>query len=154
MTDAFSDTTSFADAQLHYQVVEYEQRMPAVLAGSDMATPPLQCVDDGRTCCRGLPSLAAPLAARAAGSSAGQHRRTRRAVGGAVVLGDDDLTAARLASLIDDLHNPAERQHAAEAARSVGRPDAALLLPNLFCRPVTSSRSPSRNRPDDYSNQS
>ena len=108
-----------------YRAVEYEERMDVVLAAADVAV----CRAGGTTVAElavvGVPAILVPLPI-----APGDHQRANgRAlvdVGAAVLLDDADCTpdglVAALRPLVDD---PARLASMAEAAWSIGRPDAA-----------------------------
>ncbi len=132
--DQFSDITAFSNTTaLHYQVVEYEDRMPIVLAAADLAVCRSGASTTAELAVAGLPSLAIPLP-----HAPRDHQRANIAelekAGGAVVLEDASLTADLLATLIDEvILDETLRQTRSDAAKSVGRPDAAEAVATIVC---------------------
>ncbi len=142
--DLFSDITSFSKtashetgvphaAALHYQVVEYEDRMPIVLAAADLAVCRAGASTTAELAVAGLPSLAIPLP-----HAPRDHQRANIAelekAGAAIVLDDASLTADLLATLIDEvILDEVLRKTRSDAAKSVGRPDAAAAVAALVC---------------------
>jgi undecaprenyldiphospho-muramoylpentapeptide beta-N-acetylglucosaminyltransferase len=116
---------------LLYRVVEYEERMPQLLAAADVAV----CRAGGSTIAElgvvGVPAVLVPLPI-----ATGDHQRHNAKglvdAGAAVLVLDRDLTVDRLeselAALIGD---PARLRGMAEAARSTGHPDAASCIADL-----------------------
>lgn len=131
--DQFSDVTAFGDTALHYQVVEYEVRMPILLAAADLAICRSGASTTAELAVAGLPSLAIPLP-----HAPRDHQRANIAelekAGAAVVLEDASLTADLLATLIDEvILDETLRQTRSDAAKSVGRPDAAEAVATIVC---------------------
>jgi UDP-N-acetylglucosamine--N-acetylmuramyl-(pentapeptide) pyrophosphoryl-undecaprenol N-acetylglucosamine transferase len=116
---------------LHYRAVEYEDDMPTVLEAADVAV----CRSGGTTVAElaavGVPAVLVPLPI-----APRDHQRANAAAlvdaGGAVLVDDADLDANRLAAELEALlADPARLAAMAEAARTVGRPDAAASVARL-----------------------
>ena len=110
---------------LVYRAVEYEQRMPVLLAAADVAV----CRSGGTSVAElaavGVPAVLVPLP-----SAPGDHQTANAAAlvrtGAAVLVPDDELTAERLADELEPLvEDPDRLQAMGKAALGVARPDAA-----------------------------
>lgn len=114
-----------AGGGLVYQPVEYEEHMPLLLAASDAVV----CRAGGTTVAElaaaGVPAVLVPLP-----GAPHDHQTANAAalvrVGAAVLVPDAEFTAGRLAAELDALLDAPDRLASmGEAARSLGRPDAA-----------------------------
>ena len=121
---------------LTYQPVEYEHRMPLLLAAADVVV----CRSGGSVAelaAAGLPSVLVPLP-----GAPGDHQTANAAAlagaGAAVVLPDAELTGGRLAAELGPLVGgpgaAARRSVMAAAAAVLGRPDAADRVADLLER--------------------
>jgi UDP-N-acetylglucosamine--N-acetylmuramyl-(pentapeptide) pyrophosphoryl-undecaprenol N-acetylglucosamine transferase len=117
-----------------YRPVEYEDRMPLVLAAADVAV----CRAGGTTVAElavvGLPSVLVPLP-----GAPGDHQTANAAAlvqaGAAVLVPDVALTPERLARELDALvADPERREAMGRAARSCAVPDAANRVAMLLDR--------------------
>ncbi|MGH9164739.1 MAG: glycosyltransferase, partial [Acidimicrobiales bacterium] len=117
-----------------YQPVEYEQRMPLLLAAADVVVARAGGTTVAELTAVGLPSILVPLPI-----APNDHQRANAAalvgVAAAVLVLDADLDAERLATelwpLLDD---PARRASMETAARALGRPGAADAVAELLER--------------------
>lgn len=119
---------------LVYQPVEYEDRMPLLMAAADVAV----CRAGGTTVAElaavGAPSVLVPLPGAPHDHQTANASALVRA-GAAVLVPDAELTADRLASELDALlGDPPRLEHMAGAARRVGRRDAAERVAELVER--------------------
>ncbi len=116
---------AMAEGGLVYRTVEYEQRMPLLLAAADVAV----CRSGGTSVAElaavGVPAVLVPLP-----SAPGDHQTANAAAlvqaGAAVLVPDDELTVERLAAELEPLVADSDRlQTMGKAALGVARPDAA-----------------------------
>lgn len=117
--------------QISYLAVEYEDRMDLALVAADVAV----CRSGGTTVAElailGVPSVLVPLPI-----ATRDHQRANAAelvaAGAAVLIADGECDVERLerelAPIVDD---PQRRREMAQAAESVGRPDAAARVADL-----------------------
>jgi len=117
--------------RLEYRPVRYEDQMPAALAAADVAV----CRSGSSTCFElaavGLPAVLVPSPVVTADQ---QTRNARPLVeaGGAVLVPDAELDAARLVAEVDALLDDEPRRAAmARAALGWARPDAAAAIAAL-----------------------
>ncbi|HZQ29034.1 MAG TPA: undecaprenyldiphospho-muramoylpentapeptide beta-N-acetylglucosaminyltransferase [Acidimicrobiales bacterium] len=115
-------------AGLSYMAVEFEDRMPDLLAAADVAV----CRAGGSTVAElavvGVPTVFVPLP-MAPGDHQTKNAAGLVAAGAAVLVPDGDLTAERLARELDALlADPDHLATMGKAAQSVARPDAADLV--------------------------
>lgn len=113
------------DGSLDYRTVEYENDMPSLLVGGDVAICRSGASTVTELAVAGLPSILVPLP-----GAPRDHQRANSAeladAGGAVVVDDADLSANTLAELLEPIvGDPARRAAMATASASVGRPRAA-----------------------------
>ena len=135
-------------ARLIYRTVEYENEMPDVLAAADLAVCRAGASTTAELAVAGLPSVLVPLP-----GAPRDHQRANSDelvdAKGALRLADAELSGLRLAELLEPLVADRGRLDAmAQAAASVGRPDAAadvarmliaagnLIVPQTPDRPV------------------
>jgi len=121
-----------AHGALVYNTIEYEDRMPQVLVGADVAITRSGASTVAELSVAGLPSILVPLP-----GAPRDHQRANTAElvdgGGGVLVLDRDLTADRLESELTPLLDDRTRIAAmGEAAQSVARPDAAHRVAELL----------------------
>jgi UDP-N-acetylglucosamine--N-acetylmuramyl-(pentapeptide) pyrophosphoryl-undecaprenol N-acetylglucosamine transferase len=130
----WDDTQLRAVTRPSYRAVEYEERMPALLAAADVAV----CRAGGTTVAElavaGLPAVLVPLP-----GAPGDHQTANAGAlvraGAAVLVPDDDLTASRLAAELDPLvGDPARLDRMGAAARDCAVDDAANRVAMLLDR--------------------
>jgi UDP-N-acetylglucosamine--N-acetylmuramyl-(pentapeptide) pyrophosphoryl-undecaprenol N-acetylglucosamine transferase len=118
--------------RLVYQQVAYEVAMPTALAAADVGV-----FRSGSGMCFeiaavGLPSVLVPSPFVTGDHQTGNARWLADA-GGAVLVPDDELTAERLATELDDLlDDPVRRDQMAEALAHLARPGAAAAIADLL----------------------
>ena len=118
---------SINDGQLC--VVPYLYDMPTVLVAADVV---VSCVGFPEITARGLPAILVPYP-YAAGDHQTFNARSLVAAGAAHMIADKELTGERLLhTLLPLIEHPDRRQKMAEAAKSLGRPDAANALAELI----------------------
>jgi undecaprenyldiphospho-muramoylpentapeptide beta-N-acetylglucosaminyltransferase len=119
-------------ARLDYRAVRYESRMPQALAAADLVV----CRSGGTTVAElaviGVPSLLVPLPIATRDHQTANAGPLVRA-GAAVLVPDDQLDADRLVHEVDGMLDGSTGGLAAmaEAARTLGRPDAAAAVADL-----------------------
>lgn len=116
---------------LVYEAVEYEDDMPSQLARADLVV----CRAGSGTCfelaATGRPALIVPSLVTTGGQQVANAARVE-ALGGAVVVRDDELDAERLATEVDALLADPERlAHMSAAVASLAAPDAAGRVADL-----------------------
>ncbi|MGH9074191.1 MAG: UDP-N-acetylglucosamine--N-acetylmuramyl-(pentapeptide) pyrophosphoryl-undecaprenol N-acetylglucosamine transferase, partial [Acidimicrobiales bacterium] len=119
------------DDGLCYRPVEYEDRMPALLASADVLIGRAGASTVAEVAAVGLPAILVPLP-----GAPGDHQTANAAVlaraGGAVVLADQDCTSARLEAMLGNLLGDAGRlETMGKAAAGIGRPGAAAAVAAL-----------------------
>jgi UDP-N-acetylglucosamine--N-acetylmuramyl-(pentapeptide) pyrophosphoryl-undecaprenol N-acetylglucosamine transferase len=125
--------TPLSPTLLDYRPVRYESRMQLALAAADLVV----CRSGGTTVAElaviGVPSILVPLPIATRDHQTANAGPLVRA-GAAVLVPDDQLDAARLAAEVDALvaEGPARLSAMADAARSLGRPDAAHAVADLI----------------------
>ena len=114
-----------APGGLLYQQVRYEDRMDLVFAAADVAVCRAGATTVAELAVVGLPALLIPLPG-APGDHLTANARALEDAGAARMVPNSAVTAARLASELDDLLDDPERLAAmAAAGRSIAHPDAA-----------------------------
>jgi UDP-N-acetylglucosamine--N-acetylmuramyl-(pentapeptide) pyrophosphoryl-undecaprenol N-acetylglucosamine transferase len=116
---------------LGYELVPYEPHMESLLARATLAVCRAGAGTVAELTVAGVPSVLVPLP-----GSPGDHQvrnaRTLEAAGAAVVLLDGDCDAPRLDAIVSKLlAEPDRLERMGEAARALGRPDAAARLADL-----------------------
>jgi undecaprenyldiphospho-muramoylpentapeptide beta-N-acetylglucosaminyltransferase len=111
-----------------YRQVPYEDEMAAFYQAADVVVARAGAATVAELAVIGVPSVLVPLP-----GAPGDHQTANAMllgrVGGAVVLPDPECTGTRLAEEIEGLRQPPQRlAEMAEAARSVGRPDAVAAV--------------------------
>ena len=117
--------------QLVYEAVEYEDDMPAQMARADLVV----CRAGSGTCfelaATGLPAVIVPSLVTTGGQQVANAERLA-AVGGAVVVRDDELDADRLVSEVDALLAAPDRLAQMSArVRSLAAPHAAVRVAEI-----------------------
>lgn len=113
--------------RLQYQAVQFEDRMPHVLAAADLAVCRAGGMAVAELGAMGLPALLVPLPI-APNDAQRANARAMVEAGAAIVVSDADLDADELESQLAPLLGPsgaARRETMSKAARALGRPDAA-----------------------------
>ena len=140
----WDDRPALAPARLDYRAVRYESRMQLALAAADLVV----CRSGGTTVAElaviGVPSILVPLPIATRDHQTANAGPLVRA-GAAVLVPDDQLDATRLVAEVDGLlaGGPSGLRGMAEAARALGRPDAAHAVADLVesaARPVAAGR--------------
>jgi len=116
---------------LHYQAVEYEDRMPDVLVAADLVVGRAGGTTLAELTYLGVPSILVPLpSAPGDHQTAGARRLVEAAA--AVLVPDGELTGERLATEVGLLASDRARLDAmAHAAAALGHPDAAERVADL-----------------------
>jgi UDP-N-acetylglucosamine--N-acetylmuramyl-(pentapeptide) pyrophosphoryl-undecaprenol N-acetylglucosamine transferase len=110
---------------LDYRQVEFEDRMPLLLAAADVAVGRAGASTIAELTVAGLPSVLVPLPG-APGDHQTENARRLAAAGAAVWIADASLDAFTLAERLQPLlESPSARAAMSAAAVSLGRPDAA-----------------------------
>ncbi len=117
--------------QLVYEAVEYEDDMPAQMARADLVV----CRAGSGTCFElaavGLPAIVVPSLVTTGGQQLANAERLA-AVGGAVVVRDDELDADRLVHEVDTLFAAPDRlDEMARRVRTLGAPRAAARVAEI-----------------------
>ncbi|MEL6983637.1 MAG: glycosyltransferase, partial [Actinomycetota bacterium] len=108
-----------------YVRVAYEEHMADLLVGADVAICRAGASTVTELAVAGLPAVLVPLP-HAPRDHQRANTREVESAGGAIVIDDAEVDAARLAELLDPLITDDARRNAmADAATSVARPDAA-----------------------------
>jgi undecaprenyldiphospho-muramoylpentapeptide beta-N-acetylglucosaminyltransferase len=120
-----------APGGLHYQAVEYEDRMPSALAAADVAVTRAGASTCAELAVVGLPAVLVPSPHVTA-----DHQTANAAhlvdAGAAVLIPDAELDTGRLAAELDALlGDDARRAAMTTALRSLARPDAADAVADL-----------------------
>ncbi len=116
---------------LDYVQIEFEDRMDLLLTAADVAVQRAGASTVAELAVIGLPSILVPLPG-APGDHQTQNARRLADAGAAVLVPDAELDADRLEAELDRLvEDPADRQRMADAARLLGRPDAAERVATL-----------------------
>ncbi len=128
----WDDRPTFDQRELVYHPVRYEDRMELALVAADLVV----CRSGGTTVAElavvGVPSVLVPLPI-----ATRDHQRANAGAlvqaGAAVLVADDELDAERLVDEVDRLlaGGPEGLSRMAEAARSVGYPEAASAVADL-----------------------
>jgi undecaprenyldiphospho-muramoylpentapeptide beta-N-acetylglucosaminyltransferase len=116
---------------LVYQPVRFEDRMDLLLTAADVAVQRAGASTVAELTVAGVPAILIPLPG-APGDHQTANARRLAAAGAAVVIPDDELDAARLATELDRLLSDEEvRAAMTDAARSLARPEAAAAVAGL-----------------------
>jgi undecaprenyldiphospho-muramoylpentapeptide beta-N-acetylglucosaminyltransferase len=128
----WEDRAAVSPSRLDYRAVRYEDRMPLALAAADLVV----CRSGGTTVAElaviGVPSVLVPLPIATRDHQTANAGPLVRA-GAAVLVPDDELDAQRLVAEVDALVDAGPERLAAmaDAARAIGRPDAAAAVADL-----------------------
>jgi UDP-N-acetylglucosamine--N-acetylmuramyl-(pentapeptide) pyrophosphoryl-undecaprenol N-acetylglucosamine transferase len=118
--------------RLQYQAVEYEQRVPALLAAADLWIGRAGGATIAELTAVGVPSVLVPLPGAPHDHQAVGARRLEEA-GGCVVVLDRDCTGERLAEVVGPLLDTPDRlDRMAGAAAAAGHRDAAERVADLI----------------------
>jgi undecaprenyldiphospho-muramoylpentapeptide beta-N-acetylglucosaminyltransferase len=116
---------------LVYEQVEFEHRMELLLAAADVAVQRAGASTVAELAVVGVPSILVPLPGAPGDHQTANARRLEEA-GAAVVIADSDLDSNRLAIEVDRLlRDPDLRARMSQAARGLGRPEAAAQVAAL-----------------------
>ena len=119
---------------LAYDLVAYEDNMAAVYAAADLVVSRAGATTVAELAAVGVPAVLVPLPG-APGDHQTANARRLAAAGGAVIVSDAELDAARLAADVDTLlQDPDRLCSMAGAATALARPDAAGAVVDLVER--------------------
>ena len=117
-----------APGGLVYQAVEYEDRMPLLLAAADVMVCRAGASTVAELSAVGVPAVLVPLPG-APGDHQTANARALVGAGAAVLVPDAELDADRLGRELDAMiSDPGRLERMAAAAASLGRPDAARAV--------------------------
>lgn len=126
-----AEAPSRPEGGLDYRPVEYEQRLPALLAAADLAVGRAGASTVAELTVLGVPSVLVPLPG-APGDHQTRNAQQLVAAGAALLLPDPECTPERLAELAGELLGDAPRRHEmSEAALGLARRDAADRVASL-----------------------
>jgi len=135
---------------LWYRAVEFERRMPALLAAADVMVCRAGASTVAELATVGVPAVLVPLP-NSPGDHQGANARAMAAAGAAVVLPDADCTGERLEDLLDGLFEDGARlEEMGAAGRRLARPGGAARIAELLelhARPVRRPRHPEGGAP-------
>lgn len=122
-------------SSLHHQVVEYEDRMPLLLAAADLAVCRGGASTAAELAVAGLPSILVPLPSAPRDHQRANGRELVEA-GGAVQLDDGLLKSATglYSELVRLVEDPEQLETMSVGAKSVARPNAARDVARLVLR--------------------
>ena len=121
-----------SERSLSYDLVAYEDDMATVYAAADLVVGRAGATTVAELAAVGVPAVLVPLPG-APGDHQTANARRLEAAGGAVLVRDGDLDAARLAAEVDALLGDSDSLDSmAGAARSLARPDAARAVVDLM----------------------
>jgi undecaprenyldiphospho-muramoylpentapeptide beta-N-acetylglucosaminyltransferase len=131
--DRFAVPSPGADAAgLLYLTVEYENNMPDLLVGADIAICRAGASTVTELAVAGLPAVLVPLPAAPRDHQRANTAEIERA-GGAIVADDQDVTGQALAEILEPIiADSSRRAEMAAAASSVARPNAAPDVASLL----------------------
>lgn len=122
------------DGSLVYEAVEYEDDMPGALARADLVVCRAGSGTIFELAATGRPAVIIPSMVTTGGQQIANAERAA-AVGGAVVIRDDELDGERLATVVDDLLSDPERLgRMSEHMASLAAPAAADAVADLVER--------------------
>ena len=117
---------------LQYRAVEFERRMPVLLAAADVMLCRAGASTVAELATVGVPAVLVPLP-NAPGDHQGANARAAAAAGAAVVLSDADCTGERLDGLLGGLLvDDARLAEMSTAGRALARPGAAARVAELM----------------------
>jgi undecaprenyldiphospho-muramoylpentapeptide beta-N-acetylglucosaminyltransferase len=120
-----------ADGGLCYRMVDFENRMPRLYEAVDVMVCRAGASTVAELAVAGVPSVLVPLPG-APGDHQHANARALEEAGAALVVADADCDADRLGALLDELlGDPGRLREMGEAARALGRPDAADRIGEL-----------------------
>ncbi len=127
-------------AGLDYRLVGYEDRLPALFSAADVVVARAGASTIAELTVIGTPSVLVPLP-----GAPGNHQRLNAerlaGVGAALIVEDAAATPEELATALDALLADEERRRSmGEAARRIGRPDAAERVASLVEEAARSAR--------------
>jgi undecaprenyldiphospho-muramoylpentapeptide beta-N-acetylglucosaminyltransferase len=126
------DALRRADDRLHYELVDFEDDMPGLYATSALVLCRAGATTVAEVAAVGIPAVLVPWS----GSAEGQQGANAAALveaGAGVVVADADCTVATIEPIVGPLlADPIRREAMADAARTVGRPDAAARVGALI----------------------
>jgi UDP-N-acetylglucosamine--N-acetylmuramyl-(pentapeptide) pyrophosphoryl-undecaprenol N-acetylglucosamine transferase len=124
-------SASVPSAGLVYQRVEYEEDMVSFYGAADVAVQRSGANTVAELALAGVPAVLVPLPG-APGDHQSANAKSMASAGGAVVVPDDKLDGARLATELDALlADPSVLGRMAEATRALARPQAAEDIARL-----------------------
>jgi UDP-N-acetylglucosamine--N-acetylmuramyl-(pentapeptide) pyrophosphoryl-undecaprenol N-acetylglucosamine transferase len=127
-------TDPLAPGDLVYQVVEFEDRMPALLAASDVVVTRAGATTVAELAAAGVPSVLVPLPG-APGDHQTMNARALADRGAAVLVPDAECTGPRLAAVLEPLlADPVRLEAMGQAAHALARPDAAARVAEVVER--------------------
>ncbi len=125
------DADHKSDDALHYELVPYEEHMEALYARATVAVCRAGAGTIAELTAAGVPAVLVPLPGAPSDHQTRNAQALERA-GAAVMLRDQDCNPERLDALVTELLSVPTRLVAmGEAARALGRPDAAARLADL-----------------------
>ena len=117
---------------IDYRAVRYESDMPTVFAAADLVVSRAGASTTAELAVVGLPSILVPLP-HAPGDHQTANASALVAAGGATMVVDDALDGRRLASEVEAMiDEPGRLDEMSDAARSIGRRDAAERVAELM----------------------
>ena len=130
--DLSGRVTADSERALCYDLVAYEDDMAAVYAAADLVVGRAGATTVAELAATGVPAVLVPLPG-APGDHQTANARRLEAAGGAVLVDDEDLDAARLVAEVDALlEDPGRLESMSGAARSLARSDAARAVVDLM----------------------
>ena len=121
-----------SERTLRYDLVAYDDDMATVYAAADLVVSRAGATTVAELAAVGVPAVLVPLPG-APGDHQTANARGLVAAGGAVLVDDAELDAARLVAEVDSLlEDPDRLEQMADAARSLARPDAARAVVDLL----------------------
>jgi UDP-N-acetylglucosamine--N-acetylmuramyl-(pentapeptide) pyrophosphoryl-undecaprenol N-acetylglucosamine transferase len=125
------DTLRAPSDRLAYELVEYEEHMPDLYARASVLVGRAGAVTCAELAVTGTPSILVPLPG-APDDHQTANARALEAGGAAILVADADLDGPRLAQELDALlRAPRRLDGMGDAARAMGRPDAAARVADL-----------------------
>lgn len=114
----------------NYHRVDYTKDMAEVYAVADVGVCRGGATTVAELCAVGLPAVIVPYPHHR-DQQQQRHAEILARAGAAVIVSDNEATAERLGTTVDSLLEPQTLARMADAARALGRPDAALHLAEL-----------------------